>query len=193
MDVDVTGDVKREQEDPAQVKEQGLKLWQTLRDAVDKDGRSLSADFLRLPNKRMYPDYYTIIKKPIALDKIKSQLDTGVYHSLVAVKNDLDQCFRNAKRYNLKESQIFNDAKSLHKLTSREYVNMTGDTKDEAEGHNEDALLEDGHESGVKDGLEEEPKKKKTMARLLTTRLDKLVAKKDDACVVAFLAFFCFL
>jgi chromatin structure-remodeling complex subunit RSC4 len=40
MDVDVTGEMKREQEDPAkleQVKEQGLKLWQTLRDAVDKE------------------------------------------------------------------------------------------------------------------------------------------------------------
>ena len=42
MDVDVTDDgkVKREQEDPAkleQVKEQGLKLWQTLKDAVDKE------------------------------------------------------------------------------------------------------------------------------------------------------------
>ncbi|KAI9438434.1 RSC complex protein [Lactarius psammicola] len=186
MDVDVTGDgnVKREQEDPAkleQVKEQGLKLWQTVKDAVDKDGRSLSADFLRLPNKRMYPDYYTIIKKPIALDKIKSQLDTGEYSSLIAVKSDLEQCFRNAKRYNLKESQIFNDAKFLHKLTSREYVNMTGDTKDEAEGHNEDPLQEDGHESGLKDGTDDEPKKKKAMTRLLTVRLDKLVAKKDDA------------
>lgn len=40
MDVDVTGEVKREPEDPAKlelVKEQGLKLWQTLRDAVDKE------------------------------------------------------------------------------------------------------------------------------------------------------------
>ena len=157
----------------------------------------------------MYSDYYTVIKKPIALDKIKSQLDLGEYQSLIAVKNDLDQCFRNAKRYNVKESQIFNDAKFLHvcptilrssitsfpsqKLTSREYVNMTGDTKDEAEGHNEDPLQEDGHESGLRDGIDEEPKKKKFMTRLLTTRLDKLVAKKDDACVVAFLVSFSFL
>ncbi len=42
VDVDVTGDgnVKREQVDPAkleQVKEQGLKLWQTVKDAVDKE------------------------------------------------------------------------------------------------------------------------------------------------------------
>ena len=64
---------------------------------------------------------------------------------------------------------------------------MTGDTKDEAEGHNEDHLQEDGHEIGLKDGLEEEPKKKKSMARLLTVRLDKLVAKKDDEYVSGFL------
>lgn len=142
LDLDATGEagVKREQEDPAnlkQVKEQGLKLWQTVKDAVDKEcvtslvlrpcarcllfinhdlpsGRSLSIDFLRLPNKRTYPDYYTVIKKPIALDKIKSQLDAGQYPTLIAVKNDLEQCFRNAKRYNLKDSQIFNDAKFLH-------------------------------------------------------------------------------
>jgi hypothetical protein len=67
---------------------------------------------------------------------------------------------------------------------------MTGDTKDEAEGHNEDHLQEDGHETGLKEGLEEEPKKKKTLARLLTVRLDKLVAKKDDACVFSFLSLF---
>ncbi len=42
MDVEVTsdGNLKREQEDPTkleQVKEQGLKLWQTVKDAVDKE------------------------------------------------------------------------------------------------------------------------------------------------------------
>jgi chromatin structure-remodeling complex subunit RSC4 len=55
-----------------------------------------------------------VIKKPIALDKVKAQLDASQYPSLIAVKNDLEQCFRNAKRYNLKDSQIFNDAKFLH-------------------------------------------------------------------------------
>ncbi|KAH9958985.1 Bromodomain-containing protein [Russula dissimulans] len=190
--------VKQEQEDPAQVKEQGSKLWQTVKDAVDKEcvtgpslltlinhdppsGRSLSVDFLRLPNKRTYPDYYIVIKKPISLDKIKSQLDEGQYLSVLAVKNDLEQCFRNAKRYNLRDSQIFNDAKFLHKLTSKEYVNMTGDTKGASEGHEEDLPQDDGNESGLKDGMDDEAKKKKIMIRLLTARLDKLVAKKDDA------------
>jgi hypothetical protein len=38
MDVGAMGDrkVRRKQDEPEQVKEQGLKLWQTVRDALDK-------------------------------------------------------------------------------------------------------------------------------------------------------------
>lgn len=64
---------------------------------------------------------------------------------------------------------------------------MTGDTKGGAEGHDEDLLQDDGHDFGLKDGTDDEAKKKKVMARLLTTRLDKLVAKKDDVCAQALL------
>ena len=58
---------------------------------------------------------------------------------------------------------------------------MTGDTKGGAEGHDDD-IQDDGHESGLKDGFDDEAKKKRVMSRLLTGRLDKLVAKKDDSC-----------
>jgi len=60
---------------------------------------------------------------------------------------------------------------------------MTGDTKGGAEGHDEDPQQDDGHESGLKDGADDDAKRKKVMNRLLTARLDKLVAKKGDACV----------
>jgi hypothetical protein len=60
---------------------------------------------------------------------------------------------------------------------------MTGDTKGGAEGHDEDPQQDDGHESGLKDGADDDAKRKKVMNRLLTVRLDKLVAKKGDACV----------
>ena len=76
-------------------------------------GRSLSFDFLRKPSKRLYPDYYELIKHPIALDDIKKQLDTGGYTSLDAVKDDFELCFSNAKQYNQTESIIFQDAKEL--------------------------------------------------------------------------------
>lgn len=58
---------------------------------------------------------------------------------------------------------------------------MTGDTKGGAEGHDEDPPQDDGHESGLKDGFDDDAKKKRVMSRLLTARLDKLVAKKDDS------------
>lgn len=64
---------------------------------------------------------------------------------------------------------------------------MTGDTKGGAEGHDEELAQEDGHES--KDGIDDETRRKKTMIKLLTVKLDKLVAKKDDACAPAFIAF----
>jgi hypothetical protein len=59
---------------------------------------------------------------------------------------------------------------------------MTGDTKGGAEGHDEDPQQDDGRESGLKVVANYDTKKKKIMIRLLTIRLDKLVAQKDDAC-----------
>ncbi len=50
------------------------------------------------------------------------------------------------------------------------------------EGHDDDPPQDDGHDSGFKDGFDDEAKKKRVMSRLLTGRLDKLVAKKDDTC-----------
>ena len=78
----------------------------------------MSVDFLRLPSKRLYADYYDLIKKPIALDDIKRQLEHGGYATFSEVKQDFEQCFRNAKRYNVKESQIWRDAKHLHVCSS---------------------------------------------------------------------------
>jgi chromatin structure-remodeling complex subunit RSC4 len=70
--------------------------------------------FLTLPSKRQYPDYYLVIKKAVSLNQIKEGLDRNQYPTLEAVKNDLEQCFVNAKRYNQRDSQIWKDAKLLH-------------------------------------------------------------------------------
>jgi chromatin structure-remodeling complex subunit RSC4 len=69
---------------------------------------------MRRPPKRQYPDYYQLIQHPIALDDIKKQLDNGVYQSIESVKQDLELCFSNAKKYNMKESEIWRDAKFLN-------------------------------------------------------------------------------
>lgn len=122
--------------DPSAIKfkQDALSLWSTVRDATNKEcgflfsdlstsllylsrghrGRLLSTEFLRLPSKRQYADYYQQIQNPIALDEIKSQIDTGKYSNLDTVRQDLELCFKNAKKYNMKDSPIWKDAKHLH-------------------------------------------------------------------------------
>jgi len=77
-------------------------------------GRLLSTEFMRLPSKRQYADYYQQIQNPIALDEIKSRIETGKYPNLEAVRQDLELCFKNAKKYNIRDSPIWKDAKHLH-------------------------------------------------------------------------------
>jgi len=137
-------------------------------------GRILSHDFMRLPSKRQYPDYYQQIKRPIALDEIKAQLDAGAYTSFEDVKQDFETCFRNAKRYNIRESQIWKDAKHLHKLATKEYSKMTGISEDAGDA-GEDG---DDHGSDADGGKKKKPS---NMNRLLKTRLQKLVEKTDDS------------
>lgn len=76
-------------------------------------------DFLRKPSKRLYADYYMIIKQPIALDDIKKKIDNGGYASLEEVRQDFELCFTNAKQYNMKDSPIWKDAKELLVSTSQ--------------------------------------------------------------------------
>jgi hypothetical protein len=82
-------------------------------------GRLLSLVFLTKPPKKVYPDYYQIIKSPIALDDIKKRLDTDAYPSMQAVRADFELLFNNALQYNMKDSVIWKDAKDMlvHDLT----------------------------------------------------------------------------
>ncbi|KAL7285080.1 hypothetical protein ACG7TL_000172 [Trametes sanguinea] len=159
-------------EDREAVREKGLQLWQTLKDAVNKEGQIASFQFMRLPSKRQYPDYYVQIKRPIALDDIKAKLDAREYASMEEVLQDLETCFRNAKRYNMRESQIWKDAKFLHKLATKEYGRITG-VKQEAPADDADDKAPSDEEGAAK-------KKGPNMHRLLKTRLQKLVNKADD-------------
>ncbi|CCL98132.1 uncharacterized protein FIBRA_00126 [Fibroporia radiculosa] len=168
-------------EDPEVVKEKGLKVWQMVKDAVNKEGRSLSNDFLRLPSKRQYPDYYQQIKRPVSLEEIKTQLDTSAYTSLEDLKQDFETCFRNAKRYNIKESQIWKDAKHLHKLVLKEYSKITGTPEDALADAGDDVEEHAGAPAGGSDDEGGKKKKAPNMIRLLKARLQKLIEKTDDS------------
>ncbi|KAJ7170159.1 RSC complex protein [Mycena filopes] len=140
------------------VREQGLKLWQTVKDATNKEGRTLSDVFVRKPSKKLYPDYYQYIQHPIALEDIKKQLESNVYPTLEAVRQDFELCFENAKTYNMKDSIIWRDAKDLLKLANKSYSKMVPPDGD----------------------LEQAGKKPPSLHRLAKVRLQKLIETTDE-------------
>ncbi|KAF8625192.1 hypothetical protein AX15_005497 [Amanita polypyramis BW_CC] len=170
-DVDMAVTVSNETETIGQgeaeiAKEQGLRLWHIVKEAVNKEGRTLSVEFLKRPPKRLYPDYYQIIQKPIALEDIKKQLDNNAYQSLEVVRADFELCFTNAKTYNMKESEIWKDAKDLLKLVNKTYEKMVPPM---ADVENADGGTGDKGKS-----------KTPSMYRMIKSRLQKLIEKADD-------------
>src|SRR5271157_1777142 len=73
-------------------------------------GRLVASDFMKLPPKKRYPDYYVTIKKPIALDIILERIEKEEYDDTDALKADLTLMTANAKKYNVKGSGIYEDA-----------------------------------------------------------------------------------
>jgi hypothetical protein len=82
-----------------------------------RSGRLIASDFIELPSRKRYPDYFVTIKKPIALDMISARVENDEYDDIEALKADITLMTSNAKKYNVKESSIFQDAMVLQVST----------------------------------------------------------------------------
>ena len=102
-------------EDPESTTELGLELIEAFKNAKDRHGRSITALFLTLPNKRDLPEYYETIKLPIALDTVENRLRKHGYPNLTAVESDLKRMVSNAKVYNDDQSLVYTDAERVRK------------------------------------------------------------------------------
>lgn len=93
-------------------------LLKEMREQIDENDSHIRTDvFEKLPPKKEYPDYYTLIEKPIALDIINRNNKKGVYKSLNDLKSDLNTMYKNAMFYNEEGSWVYNDAEELKKFT----------------------------------------------------------------------------
>ncbi|KAK6349608.1 hypothetical protein TWF696_005892 [Orbilia brochopaga] len=75
--------------------------------------RKCSEHFVVLPSKKLYPDYYKIIAKPISFDMIRKRIDREEYMSLNEFKDDFLTMFANAKLYNEEGSMVYEDAVAM--------------------------------------------------------------------------------
>ncbi|KAH8813171.1 Bromodomain-containing protein-like protein [Xylogone sp. PMI_703] len=105
-------------ETPETTAEKGLAFVEHLKKTTDKSGRLVATNFLTLPNKRQLPDYYKIIKMPVALDTIQEKLMRREFPTLSAVESYFKRMIANAKEYNQKGSEIYDDAERIRKALS---------------------------------------------------------------------------
>ncbi|TBT97780.1 putative helicase, partial [Hamiltosporidium magnivora] len=82
---------------------------------LEENGRRRIEIFMELPDKRLYPDYYIIINKPISYNCISKRI--GKYRSMEELKEDFYLMFDNAMKYNIEGSVVYRDAYVL-----KEYV-----------------------------------------------------------------------
>ncbi|RYP15337.1 hypothetical protein DL765_005771 [Monosporascus sp. GIB2] len=110
-------------------------LLKGLRRFRHPSGELLVAPFEKLPDKQATPDYYAMIKNPIALDAIKRKAKRKKYQNVDQALRDLDLMFDNAKLYNEETSRLYKDAVELqrqaHLLADQEKARPDNEFEDE--------------------------------------------------------------
>jgi hypothetical protein len=89
-----------------------------LRRTQDKSGRLVSTNFLTLPDRKELPDYYEVIKMPIALDTVEAKLKAREFPTMTTLESYFKRMVANAKEYNERGSEIFDDAERIRKAVS---------------------------------------------------------------------------
>ncbi|KAG9233451.1 putative chromatin structure-remodeling complex subunit snf21 [Amylocarpus encephaloides] len=75
--------------------------------------RLIIGPFVSLPPRKDFPDYFVIIKEPIAMKVMDRKIKKELYPSLNHFKRDIQLMCRNAKTYNEDGSMIFVDAVAI--------------------------------------------------------------------------------
>ncbi|KAK6455713.1 SNF2 family N-terminal domain-containing protein [Scheffersomyces xylosifermentans] len=81
-----------------------------------EDGHSTAEIFMKLPSRKLYPDYYKIIKRPVSINKIKKMVDQEKFNSFESFVEELRHMCLNAKTYNEEGSFVYADATQIEQL-----------------------------------------------------------------------------
>lgn len=89
-------------------------IFEAVKNLEEPDtGRLRSDIFEKLPSKKIFPDYYHIIKQPISFNEIKKRMKNGDYTSLEQFQADFKMMFANARIYNEEGSIVVEDANAM--------------------------------------------------------------------------------
>ncbi|CAH2354389.1 hypothetical protein CLIB1423_16S01596 [[Candida] railenensis] len=140
-----------------------LKQVLTLKDKEDE--RELAAPFIKLPSKKLYPDYFTIVPNPFTISDIQKKVSRAKYSKTDSSEfvEDFKKISENAALYNDPDSWIVGDAEEIldfvNDKLSEGAVEEDDDADDAAadeEEVDEAEVGEDGQEDGEEDEEDEE-------------------------------------
>ncbi|KAJ2082487.1 ATP-dependent DNA helicase Snf21, partial [Coemansia sp. S100] len=95
---------------------------------VDEEYERRRCDlFLDLPSRRNYPDYYVIIRQPIAMKTIRRNVKAGKYASVSDFHRDWKLMFDNARTYNEEGSMVYTDACVMQRALEETMSRLTGE------------------------------------------------------------------
>ena len=77
---------------------------------TDEQGRDLAEPFMKLPPRKELPDYYKQIKEPMDISKIWFKIEDGEYNDILDLEKDFELLCKNAQKYNLDGSLIYQDS-----------------------------------------------------------------------------------
>ncbi|CAK7227188.1 hypothetical protein SBRCBS47491_006484 [Sporothrix bragantina] len=104
--------------------------------SYEEDGIEIAGGFQRIPNKRVIPDYFDIIKEPTAFSTIRGRVQKRVYSDFTQFVRDVALICHNAQVYNRPSAPIFQYAVKLRevfKAKLQELVNKGSIQPKEAE------------------------------------------------------------
>ncbi|KAG8728558.1 hypothetical protein FRC10_004835 [Ceratobasidium sp. 414] len=73
---------------------------QAVQGLLAEDGRQRCELFKELPDRGLYPDYYELIQKPIAISHMRKRMSDGYYKTVSAYRDDWRHMFNNARLHN---------------------------------------------------------------------------------------------
>ncbi|CAG8532382.1 10592_t:CDS:2 [Ambispora leptoticha] len=113
---------------PQEVREKLNRIFKELYEVIEnctdyEDGEARQRCFLfkELVRKQDYPQYYQLIKKPIAMKVIQRKVKNNEYSSAQEFRDDFHLMFNNAMEFNETDSQVYKDAVIMKQVFDQRY------------------------------------------------------------------------
>ncbi|XP_063369174.1 protein polybromo-1 [Cydia amplana] len=96
------------------------------------DGRQPMLLFMEKPSKKLYPEYYNVIDRPIDMITIEANIKNDRYNSIEEMVSDFRLMFSNCRQFNEEGSMIYDDASRLERVMNEKLKELNSNYEKKA-------------------------------------------------------------